>query len=174
MDAYAAAYLSDGSPLAADAITLSPYLGFDSLQGAIELARGQRRGIYVLALTSNPEAPALQQAVTPSGVSVGQSMVDATARCNAGEQPGHVGIVVGATIGRTGVDFSSVNGSILAPGIGAQGAGPADLVEVFGPAVTHVLPSTSREVMSAGPDPDALRAAARRAMVEIEAVVGVG
>ena len=45
MDAYAAAYLTDGSPLAADAITLSPYLGFGSLAGAIELAdrAGPRR-----------------------------------------------------------------------------------------------------------------------------------
>ncbi len=49
MDAYAAAYLSDGSPLAADAITLSPYLGFGSLRGAIDLAREQGRGVYVLA-----------------------------------------------------------------------------------------------------------------------------
>ena len=42
MDAYAAAYLTDGSPLAADAITLSPYLGFGSLAGAIELAPSAR------------------------------------------------------------------------------------------------------------------------------------
>ena len=41
MDAYAAAYLTDGSPLAADAITLSPYLGFGSLAGAIALARAR-------------------------------------------------------------------------------------------------------------------------------------
>ena len=55
MDAYAAAYLTDGSPLAADAVTLSPYLGFGSLSGAVDLARAQGRGVYVLALTSNPE-----------------------------------------------------------------------------------------------------------------------
>ena len=54
MDAYAVAYLSDGSPLAADAVTLSPYLGFGSLAGAIALAQGFGRGVYVLALTSNP------------------------------------------------------------------------------------------------------------------------
>ena len=57
MDAYAAAYLSDGSPLAADAITVSPYLGFGTLDAAIELADQGGRGIYVLALTSNPEGP---------------------------------------------------------------------------------------------------------------------
>src|SRR4051812_3630046 len=60
MDAYASAYLADGAPLAADAITLSPYLGFDSLAGAIRLAGRTGRGVYVLALTSNPEGPTLQ------------------------------------------------------------------------------------------------------------------
>lgn len=170
MDAYGAAYLTDGSSLAADAITLSPYLGFGSLAGAIELAGDHGRGVYVLALTSNPEAPELQQAVTRTGSSVAQSVVDAAARVNAGFVPGHVGIVVGATIGPTGTDFSGLNGSILAPGLGAQGATPADLVEVFGSALALVLPSMSREVMSAGPEPEALQSAARRALGEMEAV----
>ena len=68
MDAYAAAYLTDGSPLAADAITLSPYLGFGSLAGAIALADEAGRGVYVLALTSNPEGPQIQHARTPTAV----------------------------------------------------------------------------------------------------------
>jgi orotidine-5'-phosphate decarboxylase len=180
MDAYAAAYLSDGSPLAADAITLSPYLGFGSLRGAIDLAGEQGRGVYVLALTSNPEAPELQHAVTARGVGVAQSIIDAAAEANsragsrAGAQLGHVGLVVGATIGRTGIDFAAVNGSILAPGLGAQGAGAADLVDVFGSALPLVLPSMSREVLSAGPEPEALRAAARRAAGEMKALSGVG
>ncbi len=87
---------------------------------------------------------------------------------------GHVGIVVGATIGRTGVDFSRLNGSILAPGLGAQGAGAEDLAAVFGAAVPLVLPTTSREVMSAGPDPDGLRAASTRALAKMKAVAGLG
>jgi len=180
MDAYAAAYLSDGSPLAADAITLSPYLGFGSLRGAIDLAAEQARGVYVLALTSNPEALELQHAVTARGVGVAQSIIDAAAEANsragsgAGAQLGHVGLVVGATIGRTGIDFAAVNGSILAPGLGAQGAGAADLIDVFGSALPLVLPSMSREVLSAGPEPEALRAAARRAAGEMKALSGVG
>ena len=55
MAGYAQAYLSDESSLAADAITLSPYLGFGSLSGAIELAQQNNRGVFVLDLTSNPE-----------------------------------------------------------------------------------------------------------------------
>ena len=179
MDAYAAAYLTDGSPLAADAVTVSPYLGFGSLRGAIDLAAAQARGVYVLALTSNPEAPELQHAVTARGMSVAQSIVDAAAELNSTDQPGrvglgHVGLVVGATVGRTGVDFTRLNGSILAPGLGAQGAGAADLAEVFGSALPLVLGSSSREVMSAGPQAEALRAAARRAVGEVEAVTVLG
>lgn len=175
MDAYAAAYLTDGSPLSADAVTLSPYLGFGSLSGAVDLAGEQGRGVYLLALTSNPEAAGLQHAVTRTGVEVAQSLIDAAGEVNAGagDELGHVGVVVGATIGRTGVDLSRLNGSILAPGLGAQGAGAADLVDVFGAALPRVLPSMSREVISAGPDPEALRAAADRVLGEVRAVVTV-
>jgi orotidine-5'-phosphate decarboxylase len=174
MDAYAAAYLTDGAPLAADAVTLNPYLGFGSLAGAIELARGRGRGVYVLALTSNPEGRELQQARVADGRSVVQVIVDEAAQANRGEQPGPVGLVVGATVGRTGIDFSGLNGSILAPGLGSQGGSAGDLPDVFGAAVPMVLPSVSREVMAAGPDPTTLRAAANRIVGEMEAVLRVG
>ncbi len=178
MDAYAAAYLTDGSPLAADAITLSPYLGFGSLAGAIDVAERTGRGVYVLALTSNPEGPQIQHARTASGTLIGQLMVDQAAARNRATSPGDdlgpVGIVVGATIGPTGVDFSQVHGSILAPGLGTQGAGAFDLVEVFGSAVRWVLPSMSREVMGAGPDPQALRDAAICALGQMKAIAGLG
>ena len=174
MAAYSAAYLTDGSPLAADAITLSPYLGFPSLNGAMELADSYGRGVYVLALTSNPEGPQVQHARTGDGRLVGQVIVDEAARWNLDDELGHVGVVVGATIGRTGVNFQHLNGSILAPGLGAQGATAEDLAEVFGAAVPLVLPTMSREVMSAGPDPEALRRAATRALAEMKAVIGLG
>ena len=174
MDAYADAYLTDGSPLAADAVTLSPYLGFGSLDGAVERATASRRGVYVLALTSNPEGPQVQHARTPEGRLVGQVVVDEAGLRNQGPGLGPVGVVVGATIGRTGVDFSRLNGSILAPGIGAQGGTAEDLVEVFGPAAGLVLPTTSREVMSAGPGSGALREAAQRCVTAMRAVLPVG
>ena len=178
MDAYAAAYLSDGSPLAADAITLSPYLGFGSLDGAIELADRGGRGVYVLALTSNPEGPQIQHARTTDGRTVGQIVIDEAASRNAARRKpgavfGPVGVVVGATIGETGTDFTSLAGSILAPGIGAQGGTAADLAAVFKDATQFVLPSTSREVMSAGPTPAGLQAAATRVLGEMKAAIGL-
>jgi orotidine-5'-phosphate decarboxylase len=174
MDAYAAAYLTDGSPLAADAVTFSPYLGFRSLDGAIAIAKAQGRGVYVLALTSNPEARTVQHSIAADGRLVGQLIVDEAAARNLGEDFGAVGIVVGATIGATGIDFSRLNGPILAPGIGTQGATVTDLQTVFGAALPLVLPSTSREILTAGPERTRLRTAATRALAEMEAAVGLG
>jgi orotidine-5'-phosphate decarboxylase len=176
MDAYAAAYLSDGSPLAADAITLSPYLGFATLDGAIERADRSGRGVYVLALTSNPEGHQIQRARLADGRTVAQAVIDEAASRNAvrrkpGARLGPVGIVVGATIGRTETDFSAVNGSILAPGIGAQGGTVGDLPAVFKAATPFVLPSSSREVMSAGPKPVALQATATQVLGEMKAAL---
>ncbi len=161
MAAYAAAYLTEGSPLAADALTLSPYLGFGALQPAVDAAKANGRGIFVLTLTSNPEGPSLQHAVGRDGRSVAQAIADAAGQENRGAHPiGSVGLVVGATIGRTGVDLTRVNGPFLAPGLGAQGASVADLKVVFGDNLSAVLPSSSREVLNAGPSVPALRRAA--------------
>ncbi|MGH3878530.1 MAG: orotidine-5'-phosphate decarboxylase [Actinophytocola sp.] len=163
MAAYATAYLAEGSPLAADAVTLSPYLGFGSLDPALDLAAQTGRGVFVLALTSNPEGAAVQRATGAAGRSVAQDIVDAAADRNAGASPlGPVGLVIGATVGRTDLDLDRLNGTILAPGFGAQGATLADLRTVFGASLRHVLPSSSREILRHGPDPAALRDAARR------------
>ena len=62
MAAYADAWLRDGSALAADSVTLSPYLGFESLRPALDLAAQSGRGVFVLALTSNPEGASVQHA----------------------------------------------------------------------------------------------------------------
>ena len=174
MDAYAAAYLADGAPLAADAITVSPYLGFGSLAGAIELAEQEGRGVYVLALTSNPEGRQVQHARTSAGRLVAEEIVDAAAAANAGRAYGNVGLVVGATVGRTGIDLTPVHGSLLAPGIGAQGAGAADLATVFGDALPYVLPAASRELMGADGDPVQIRARAEQMLGQMRAALPVG
>ena len=67
--AYADAYLDQSSPLAVDAITASPYLGFGSLDPMIDTARKHDAGVFVLALTSNKEGPEVQEARTADGTS---------------------------------------------------------------------------------------------------------
>jgi orotidine-5'-phosphate decarboxylase len=161
VQAYADAYLDPSSPMHVDAVTASPYLGFGSLTPMIDTALRYGAGVFVLALTSNPEGPAVQHARTADGRTVAQTVIDEIAQVNRGAYPlGSVGAVVGATVGEIDHDFTSINGPILAPGLGAQGASAADLVRVFDARVSGVLPSSSREILSAGPDPAALRAAA--------------
>jgi orotidine-5'-phosphate decarboxylase len=160
MDAYAHAYLDQNAPLAVDAITASPYLGVGSLDPAFRVAAQNDAGVFVLALTSNPEGPQFQHATTPQGATVGQTVVDEISARNAGAEPmGSYGLVVGATIGDTGTDFSAINGPILSPGVGAQGGDPESVKRVFGDALRNVLPAMSREVLRHGPNVAALRGA---------------
>ncbi|MGC4875496.1 orotidine-5'-phosphate decarboxylase [Micromonospora sp. DT43] len=172
VSAYASAYLDPSSPLYVDAVTASPYLGVGSLAPMFELAAKHGGGVFVLALTSNPEGAAVQRARTADGRTVAQTVIDEISQLNRGADPlGSFGLVVGATIGDTGHDLSGVGGPLLAPGLGAQGAGAADLRTVFGSSLAAVLPSYSREVLSAGPDADALRAAADRVLADCRAVL---
>lgn len=174
MQAYAEAYLADGAPMAADALTVSPYLGYGSLRPAIDLAAGTGRGVFVLALTSNPEGAAVQHQGTPP---VAARIVQAAAEDNAGADPvGHVGLVVGATVGPEaaglGIDLAGANGILLTPGIGAQGARPADLRAAFGGAGSRVLAPVSRALLAAGPTPRALREAVDRLAQQLSEALG--
>lgn len=170
MDGYAAAYLTEGSPLAGDAVTLSPYLGAGSLQSACATARANGRGVFLLTLTSNPEGAQVQHARDADGTPVAASIAQAAAAQNQAERStgaelGSVGLVVGATIGSAaadlGVDLAAAGGPLLAPGLGAQGGRPEDLAAVFAGATRAVVPSSSRGVLAAGGDNDGLAAAAR-------------
>ncbi|MFJ4808595.1 orotidine-5'-phosphate decarboxylase [Streptomyces longwoodensis] len=163
MAGYAEAYLHKDAPLFSDALTVSPYLGYGSLAPAVALARENGAGLFVLALTSNPEGGEVQHALRADGRSVGATMLAHLAAENAGERPlGSFGAVVGATVGDLASYDLDVNGPLLAPGVGAQGATAADLPRVFGPALRNVVPNVSRGVLREGPDPVALRDAARR------------
>jgi orotidine-5'-phosphate decarboxylase len=165
--AYADAYLDPASPLACDAITLSPYLGFGSLDPFVESARAHDAGLFVLALTSNPEGPEVQHALTPGGGTVAGTVLDHLRRLNAGAEPlGSFGAVVGATIGSTDEDLA-FGGPVLAPGFGAQGGTTADVRRLFG-AAALVLPSSSREVLRLV-DPRAMSEAVRRTNDDLRA-----
>jgi orotidine-5'-phosphate decarboxylase len=190
MDAYAD-YLRPGHPLAVDAMTVSPFLGPGSLQPAVDTARLTGGGLFVLARTSNPDADTLQHAVVLDGArerSVAQVVVDAVRGWNTpgwvvgdplpdigsvrdtagrfGPSTGSFGVVVGATLRELDVDLDGLGGPVLAPGLGAQGGSVADLRRLFGSG-RAVVPTVSRDVLAAGPDAAALRAAADRWTAEL-------
>jgi orotidine-5'-phosphate decarboxylase len=170
--AYARAYLHPASPLYADAITVSPYLGLGSLSPFFDEAAAHGGGVFVLALTSNPEGPQLQHARTAAGRTVAQTVLDDVAHRNEGARPvGSVGVVIGATTGGTGHDLSRLNAPVLAPGLGAQGGTETDLAVVFDGLNGLVLPSYSREVLARGPSVAALREAAERSLIECRKVI---
>jgi orotidine-5'-phosphate decarboxylase len=172
MDGYADAYLGLGAAVAADAVTVSPYLGFGSLEPAFSAAEEAGRGVFVLARTSNPEGGSVQLA-TLDGRTVAQAVVDGAAGRNAGATPlGSVGVVVGATHDH-GLDLSALRGPVLAPGLGAQGAAPADLVDRFAGLDGLLLPSASRSILVAGPDVAALRGAAEAQRDEVATALTV-
>lgn len=161
MAAYAD-YLDPAHPLAVDAMTVSPFLGLDSLRPAIEAATAYGGGLFVLARTSNPEGAQFQLAGSPTGVSVGQQIVDEVAALNVGSDPdGSIGVVIGATLSHLDVDISALGGPVLCPGLGVQGGNPAHLRRLFSGYDGIVLPSSSREILRHGPDVGSLRAAAR-------------
>ncbi|MCW4353210.1 orotidine-5'-phosphate decarboxylase [Hoyosella sp. YIM 151337] len=162
MAAYARAWLADESPLAADAMTVSPYLGFGSLTPAITLAQQTGRGVFVLAATSNPEGQQVQAARSAPGHSIAQTMVDDAAECNREAEPlGSVGVVIGATLDSV-PNLSGLNGPVLLPGVGAQGGTPASVARLMGGNGRLALPAVSRDVLRTGPDVGALRAAVTR------------
>lgn len=180
VEAYGQAFLGEAAPAPVDAITLNPYLGYESLRPAIDLARSNGRGVFVLALTSNPEGAEIQHARRADGRSVAGAIVDSAARDNAqagarGEL-GSVGLVVGATVGAAvhdlGVDLPGMGGPILAPGLGAQGASAEDVRSVFAGALDQVLATSSRDILRAGPDVTALRARAREVAGEVAEITG--
>jgi orotidine-5'-phosphate decarboxylase len=165
--AYADAYLDRSSPLAADAVTASPYLGFGSLEPLLDAAEANDAGVFVLALTSNPEGRTVQRARTESGRTVAGEILAAVAARNVDADGwGSVGAVVGATVGEVEEDLG-IGGPLLVPGLGAQGATSSDVRRVFGDAVTSVLASSSRAVLQEGPDKAALHRAATRTAREL-------
>jgi orotidine-5'-phosphate decarboxylase len=160
--AYADAYLDQSSPLAVDAITASPFLGFGSLDPLLDTALANDAGVFVLALTSNPEGPQVQHATTADGRTVAGAILDAIATRNVDAATmGSIGAVVGATIGTTTEDLD-IRGPLLVVGIGAQGGTADDVRRLAGKSIGNVLPSSSREILEAGPEKANLLAAAER------------
>ncbi|PZE89232.1 orotidine-5'-phosphate decarboxylase [Curtobacterium sp. MCBD17_008] len=161
-DDYALAWLDRDGPFAADAMTVSPYLGYASLAGTIRVARAHGAGVFVLAATSNPEARVLQTAVVAEGPRAGRTVaagivVDVADenRTTADQALGDVGLVLGATLdlddfGITADDIGAA--PVLAPGFGAQGARIEDLRGLYGSRAEQVLVNESRGLLVDGPD----------------------
>lgn len=162
MAGYAQAWLGEDSPLRSDAVTVSPYLGVGALSPVFDLAEAAGGGVFVLAATSNPEAVALQS-LSVDGRSVAQRIVDELAQRNASAAgpdttAGALGVVVGATL-EAPPALDQLNGPVLLPGVGAQGATAADVRELTAAAPELGFANVSRAILSQGPSVSDLRKA---------------
>lgn len=176
MAGYAAAYLPQRAPLEADAITVAPYMGPAAFDETAQLAAEHGKGLFALALTSNPQGATLQRSVG-QGKTVARQVIEWTRAKNeqfdAGQKVGSFGVVIGATIAdRTqvvGEALAGYTGPILMPGFGAQG-GSVNAED----AGLNIVVSSSRAVLKAGPNPadlaTALKATNREIMSALEGV----
>jgi orotidine-5'-phosphate decarboxylase len=184
--AYGEAWLTPGSSLEADAMTISAYQGLGSIEQVMVAAESAAKGLFVLAATSNPEAAAIQRAVlqqsSRAGSTVARAITDGVIGWNQGRTDasaqgvGSIGVVFGATVDLrlAGIDTDAEPPRpglpVLAPGFGHQGAEPRDIRVRFGSFSGGVVASESRSLLEAGPDGIA-DAIARRAD-EFGAVLG--
>jgi orotidine-5'-phosphate decarboxylase len=155
--AYAETFLSpreDGEPLA-DAVTASPFLGGDSVEPFLAACRRQGAGVFFLVRTSNPGASEVQDLTLSDGRPLWQyvaGLVHEWGSPLVGEAGlSSVGAVVGATHPRAVSEARRLmpQTPILLPGIGAQGATPADVARAFTSGPASALVTASRSVIYA-------------------------
>jgi orotidine-5'-phosphate decarboxylase len=167
MSGYATAWLSREAAFACDALTVSPYLGSDSLAETADVALENDRGLFVLAATSNPEASAFQSAMR-DGRTVARSVLE-FAEQYSGAGLGSIGVVVGATVNDVdlGLDFSgSLKIPVLVPGFGAQGAALTDARSLLSGYADTAICNVSRLV--AGASLDGLSSRISKAKADLE------
>jgi orotidine-5'-phosphate decarboxylase len=160
-DGYAAAWLTAGSPLEVDALTVTAYTGVGALAGLLDTAEAAGKGAFVLSATSNPEARALQTATTDAGGAPARTVArlvadEVAARNTDRTRLGDHGLVLGATQRLEDYGFTSDAGRtlsttpVLAPGFGFQGAEFDSIPAVFGQLAPNVVVSVSRSVLALG------------------------
>jgi orotidine-5'-phosphate decarboxylase len=155
--AYAEAYLEgrEGHRVVVDALTVNPYLGTDSIEPFAAACRRSGRGIFCLVKTSNAGTADVQELALSDGRRVWQQVAELVAGWG-GDLVGDrglssVGAVVGANYPRTIAEARRLmpQAILLLPGIGAQGASPADVARAFTSGPASALVPVSRSVIYA-------------------------
>lgn len=183
-EAYARGYLagakSSAAPWGADALTVSPYLGPDTLDPFVKVAKERDAGIYVLVRTSNPGSGGFQ-ARPGDSIPVYRSVAE-TVQKLAVETHGAVGAVVGATYPAELVELRKAmpDAPLLVPGYGTQGGTSADAAAAFHANGQGALVNSSRgiifayEKQPAGRWEDAVESAARAMIADLAANTPAG
>lgn len=154
-EAYARGYLAgedpEAAPWGADALTVSPYLGRDTLEPFVSVAVERGAGIYVLVRTSNPGAGTFQDRQSdslPHYRHVARAVEELAAESADGYPFGPVGAVVGATWPQELAELRAAmpHAPLLVPGYGSQGGTAADVAAAFTPDGLGALVNSSRGI----------------------------
>lgn len=156
MAGYASAWLTAGSPLEVDAMTLNPYLGVEDLHETFAVASAAGKGAFVLSATSNPAGARVQSTRAADGRTLARTVLDDVATWNGttGDALGPIGVVIGATVDLSAAGLGDAEHSlpVLAPGFGHQGARTGQARQIYGNLSGGVIVSESRSLLLAGPD----------------------
>ncbi|WP_437225133.1 orotidine-5'-phosphate decarboxylase [Planctomicrobium sp. SH661] len=157
-EAYAAAYLAgvdpDAAPFAADALTVNPYMGIDTLQPFVERAEKVGAGLYVLVRTSNPGARDFQDRVTDGETlytTVARKIEALSVQTAGGADYGSIGAVVGATYPEELAQLRQTmpHVPLLVPGYGSQGGTSQDAAAAFDAQGLGAVVNSSRGILFA-------------------------
>lgn len=155
-EAYANAYLDTAGDFEADAITITPYLGYDGIKPFVELCAKNNKGIFILVRTSNPSAGDLQdRKVDETGQTIYELMgqlVDSWGQDLIGDSGySSIGAVVGATYPQQAEKLRELmpKSYFLVPGYGAQGGGAEDVKPCFNSDANGAIINSSRGIIFA-------------------------
>ncbi|MEX2188328.1 MAG: orotidine-5'-phosphate decarboxylase [Pirellulales bacterium] len=158
-EAYAAGMLGQQSPWGADALTINPYLGDDSLAPFVSTAKDRGAGLFVLVKTSNPGGRTFQDLTARDSAGDSQTvyrhvaaLVESLARETVGPSGyGSVGAVVGATYPAQLAELRAAmpHTWFLVPGYGSQGGAAADVAAAFDASGLGAIINSSRAIIFA-------------------------
>ncbi len=186
--AYATAYLDPSSDFYADALTVNPYMGPDTLNPFIETASAHNCGVFILVRTSNPGSGAIQEALLPDGYPLYARVARMVRELGAASKGlcgySDVGAVAGATYPQDLPLLRELmpDTMLLLPGYGTQGATATGLKKAFNPGGQGAVVAAARSIVFAyenhatkkpGPDDigQAICSAARSARDDIETAI---
>lgn len=151
--AYAYAHLSAEGPINADFMTVSPFLGTDSIQPFVDTAIKEDKGIFILVRTSNPSSSEIAEAVNPKGEKISSQLaeyVNEISKSYMGSSGySAIGAVVGATFPKDASELRKrmKKNYFLVPGFGAQGGSAEDVTACFNEDGLGALISSSRGIL---------------------------
>ena len=166
-EAYADGFLGRRSAWGADALTISPYLGDDSLRPFVEVARTRGAGLFILVKTSNPGGGQFQDLIAggrPLYRHVGEYVERLAGETLGAAGYGSVGAVVGATYPEQLAELRAAMPRtwFLVPGFGSQGGQAVDVAGAFDSSGLGAIINNSRGIIFAHAKPQYARFGAAR------------